>query len=465
MRRRIVLTLLLLLATFFVAPSAAAQEVRPAGPVYIVKDGDTLWDIAVKFGVSVDELKTYNQISNPDLVGVGSELVIPGLEGIEGVVDAQSVPYGETLRSLSRRFGVSADALIRLNRLVSPAQLYAGMSLILPQGNVAASLGQRLALRPGQSLLELAVVQGTSPWTLVSANGLDGTASALPGDVLHLPDSAATAGPGGLPGAIGAVSLEPLPLVQGKTTLIRLTAREELLVEGTFLDHPLHFFRDGESYVSLQGVHAMMEPGFYPLTLSGVLADGAPFAFAQKVFVKEGEYAYDATLVVDPATLDPANTEPENELWNTLPVEATAEKMWEGQWVYPASALFANCYPSYFGSRRSYNNGPYRYFHTGLDICGGVGAEVFAPAAGTVVYTGTLTVRGNAIMLNHGWGIYSGYEHLSEILVKTGDRVEVGQLIGRVGNTGRTTGAHLHWEIWAGSVQVDPLDWLARAFP
>ena len=153
MRRRIVLTLLLLLATFFFAPSAAAQEVRPAGPVYIVKDGDTLWDIAVKFGVSVDELKTYNQISNPDLVGVGSELVIPGLEGIEGVVDAQSVPYGETLRSLSRRFGVSADALIRLNRLVSPAQLYAGMSLILPQGNVAASLGQRLALRPGQSLL------------------------------------------------------------------------------------------------------------------------------------------------------------------------------------------------------------------------------------------------------------------------------------------------------------------------
>lgn len=463
---RILAGLFLLVALFSPTLPTAAQGEKPPGPVYIVKEGDTLWDIAVKFGVSVEELKAYNQITNADLVGVGSELVIPGLEGIEGVVDAQSIPFGENLRSLSRRYGVGMDDLRRLNRLVSPAQLYAGMSLILPHSNTASLAGRRLALSPGQSLLELAVIQGTNPWRLISTNTLSGTWEALPGDVLHLPDANAADGPGGLPGAIGALQVEPLPLVQGKTTVIRLTADGELTAAGSLIGHELHFFKEAAGgYVALQGVHALTEPGLYPLTLRGALADGAPFAFSQRVFVKKGGYAYDATLVVDPATIDPANTEPENELWNALPVEATPEKWWEGQWVYPASALFANCYPSYFGSRRSYNGGPYNYFHTGLDICGGVGAEVYAPAPGTVVYTGTLTVRGNAIMLNHGWGIYTGYEHLSEILVKVGDRVESGQLISRVGGSGRVTGAHLHWEIWAGGVQVEPLDWLERVFP
>ena len=68
-------------------------------------------------------------------------------------------------------------------------------------------------------------------------------------------------------------------------------------------------------------------------------------------------------------------------------------------------------------------------------------------------------------IINHGWGIYSGYMHQSEILIKTGDTVETGQLIGLVGGTGRVTGPHLHWEIWAGGVQVDPMDWLERTFP
>jgi murein DD-endopeptidase MepM/ murein hydrolase activator NlpD len=67
-------------------------------------------------------------------------------------------------------------------------------------------------------------------------------------------------------------------------------------------------------------------------------------------------------------------------------------------------------------------------------------------------------------MIDHGWGVYTGYLHQSEILVKAGDRVEAGQLIGLVGGTGRVTGAHLHFEVWAGGVQIDPMDWLKEAF-
>ena len=68
-------------------------------------------------------------------------------------------------------------------------------------------------------------------------------------------------------------------------------------------------------------------------------------------------------------------------------------------------------------------------------------------------------------MIDHGWGVYTGYMHQSEILVEAGDFVEKGQLIGLVGGTGRVTGAHLHWEIWVGGVQVDPVEWLENSFP
>ena len=68
-------------------------------------------------------------------------------------------------------------------------------------------------------------------------------------------------------------------------------------------------------------------------------------------------------------------------------------------------------------------------------------------------------------MIDHGWGVYTGYLHQSEIMVKVGDHVEAGQVIGLVGGTGRVTGPHLHWEVWVGGVQVDPLEWLEKIFP
>jgi murein DD-endopeptidase MepM/ murein hydrolase activator NlpD len=74
-------------------------------------------------------------------------------------------------------------------------------------------------------------------------------------------------------------------------------------------------------------------------------------------------------------------------------------------------------------------------------------------------------VRGNATLIDHGWGVYSGYWHQSVIQVKGGDQVDTGQVIGFNGATGRVTGPHLHWELWVGGVQVDPLQWTEVPFP
>ena len=86
-------------------------------------------------------------------------------------------------------------------------------------------------------------------------------------------------------------------------------------------------------------------------------------------------------------------------------------------------------------------------------------------ADGVVVFAGPLTVRGNATMIDHGQGIYTGYMHQSEIFVEPGQRVKAGDLIGLVGGTGRVEGPHLHWEVWVGGIQVDPIDWLMNSYP
>ena len=96
---------------------------------------------------------------------------------------------------------------------------------------------------------------------------------------------------------------------------------------------------------------------------------------------------------------------------------------------------------------------------------GGEDRPITAPAAGIVIFTGKLTVRGNATIIDHGWGVYSGYWHQSAIDVQVGQRVEPGEVIGYQGNTGRVTGPHLHWEMWVGGNDVDPLQWTTETFP
>lgn len=467
----------MLLAFFLCLPLrwGHAQTPEPEAAIYIVQPGDSLWTIAVRFRVSMAALAEANGISDPGQLNIGARLIIPGLEGVSGILTTDQVRFGETLESLSRRYAISATALARLNHLTSPSELYVGTSLVIPEQNLSAPPTRRLSLLPGQSLLEAAILNNANPWQVIQHNGLAGSWEALPTDVLHLPadPAAATEGdfPGALPAAIQSLTLQPASVLQGKTVEIKLAAPPGASFGGRLHDRPLNFFYLPEAgYISLQGVHAMLDPGIYALVITGTLPAEAPygqeqFAFSQSVLIGSGGYPFDPVLIVDPDTIDPANTAPEDQLWRSLTSMVTPEKLWEGAFVSPVPPEFAQCYPSRFGSRRSYNGSAYTYFHTGLDFCGGEGTAIYAPAAGRVVYTGALTVRGNATVIDHGWGVFSAYMHQSEILVQTGDLVQAGQLIGRVGRTGRVTGPHLHLEIWVGGVQVDPLDWLSTAFP
>ena len=120
---------------------------------------------------------------------------------------------------------------------------------------------------------------------------------------------------------------------------------------------------------------------------------------------------------------------------------------------------------SYFGTHRSYDGGPYTSYHSGTDLRAPTGTPVYASAGGRVILAEQLMIHGNMVVVDHGWGVVTGYAHLSTIDVQVGQEVAVGDLLGKVGNTGRSTGAHLHWEVWVGGISVDGLQWLQEFYP
>jgi murein DD-endopeptidase MepM/ murein hydrolase activator NlpD len=108
-----------------------------------------------------------------------------------------------------------------------------------------------------------------------------------------------------------------------------------------------------------------------------------------------------------------------------------------------------------FGMKRILN-GEARSPHAGLDISAPAGQAVRAPAEGVVVLTGNFFFSGNAVFIAHGEGVVSLVCHLSKIEVKEGDHVKSGQVVGRVGSTGRSTAPHLHWSLSLNDARVDP---------
>jgi murein DD-endopeptidase MepM/ murein hydrolase activator NlpD len=459
------LWLFVLLAGFLLVLPGSPVSGQAEGPLYVVQEGDTLSAIAQKFGVSLEALIEANAIANPAALFPGTELVIPGFEDVSGALVTTEIAYGDSLSSLSFQYGIAADDLARLNKLVHPERLYAGQPLIVPeQGSQPAWESASAALiETGQGLLETTSAQGANTWGWKPMIGDADRLWVVPGETMLLQESEGGFNP--IPALIQNLQVSPYDVVQGQTLTLSLDLAAAAWVEGDLDGRPLNVVSaGGGQYLALQGIHALAQPGLVELEIRLYADQGRAqsYAFRQPLRVIEGNYFSEA-LVVPPQTLDPKNTEPEDQLIADVVAQVSPDRLWEGVFQFPTT--YYEQFPSFFGNRRSYNGSPYSYYHTGLDLYGSSSTPVFAPARGRIALTAELTVRGNVTYIDHGWGLYSGYLHQSQILVEEGQIVEAGELVGYVGGTGRVTGPHLHWEIWVGGIPVDPLEWTAQAFP
>jgi len=469
MNKRI--SLLFVILSFLILPFQPAHAQETSGPVYIVQPGDSLSSIAVFFSISLPDLMSANGITDPNQLDAGQQLIIPGLEGITGVINTELINFGDSFRSVTRRTQVTLNMFKKLNHIVSPGEFYVGVNMIVPVQEGSQNLTKRISVGTGESLLETAVKQNTDAWTLVHYNGLQGSWDSISGDTLFAPGETGEQGASGLPSAFISAEIRNLPIKQGGTGVIKVKTLPNVTLDGILVDHQLHFFpmEDG-SQVALQGVHALLPPGIYPLRLDATLPDGSKQSYEQYILIISGNYPDDPILYVDPVTIDPAETEPElNKLINITSV-VTPEKLWTGDFYSPASQYAeATYFTSRYGNRRTYiginTDLSIQGFHTGLDFGGGTGLPITAPARGKVILAENWTVRGGTTIIDHGWGVYSGFWHQSKFDVQVGDIVEQGQVIGEVGGTGRVTGPHLHWELWVNGIQVDPLDWLTNTYP
>jgi len=401
----------LLVPLIFMPVAHAAPPAQEPTTVYFVQLDDTLSAIASRYETTVQVLAQANGIENPDLIHPGQRLVIPSASPTpEPTIQEQVhvVQRGETLYRIARRYGTTVQALVAANNLANPNLIFRGQKLIIP------------------------------------------SAMASPAEPLPAPFT--------------AVELTPSPVVQGQTLVVKVQAEGIAGLSGLYDEGRLVIFVEGEGeHWALVGIHVLTEAGAHPLKLTATDTEGQQTEVLLSVPVVDGGYGVE-NIVLSPgrsALLDPDLLKAERERLAQVFGVFGRQQLWVGSFTVPVKGPIT----SKFGTQRSYNGGPAQSYHEGIDYDAPPGAAVLAANDGQVALAEPLTVRGNAVIIDHGLGVHSGYYHLSEIKVQEGQQVKKGDIVGKLGDTGLATGPHLHWEIRVHGINVDPAQWTWQTIP
>lgn len=226
----------------------------------------------------------------------------------------------------------------------------------------------------------------------------------------------------------------------------------------TWAGNPLPLWTVGDRvHHALLGVDLERAPGKYDLALTGNLPGGAPLECKATVTVREGHFAIESLKVaeqfVNPDPEEAARAAKESAEMHEIYAHPTSERLWTGRFRSPLDGVTTG---HNFGSRRELN-GEKRAPHGGLDMPAKTGTPIHASQRGRVMLAENLYYAGNAVLIDHGLGVYTFYCHMSAIKVSVGDMVNAGALIGLVGATGRVTGPHLHWGLTINGARLNPL--------
>ncbi|MGC8779579.1 MAG: peptidoglycan DD-metalloendopeptidase family protein [Anaerolineae bacterium] len=377
-----------------------------------------------------------------------------------------------------RRVGLWAGILLAALVLVWPGTVHAG-GLVISAGpfgeggpqvdaaqlSPAPRVGAGQAVQPrtyvvqrGDTLSSIAARFGVSAATLMAQNGLANADRINAGMVLQVGAEARPLPDLPPDGELVRVQFWPWPPAQGQTLAVWLRTRSAIGPTVRFGASDVSVMSRGRQHWAAVPIEALAPAGVRPLT---VTVGSATWVFP--VAIREGVFEMQE---IPAEAADPilSQTEKVNAEWTRL--AALFAERHPGDWTprsrfvtpLPADATYEHSSP--FGSRRTYGGASGLSAHAGEDYAAAPGTPVLAPAAGRVVLAEPLFVRGNAVILDHGNGVFTGYWHLASLAVRAGERVDVGQVLGTVGNTGLSTGPHLHWELRIGGIAVDPLQWV-----
>ncbi len=258
------------------------------------------------------------------------------------------------------------------------------------------------------------------------------------------------------------ITTEPDTLVRGTVGWLVVRGWGTAPLAGAAAGEPLHLTVGGDGAVRALIAAPFDDADTLPVTLVRAGATGVAETLRVTLPVARGAYRSEQLRVAaryaapDSAAL--ARIQSELELARSVSRRSHATPR---TWAEPFRRPRPGRVTSVFGTAREFN-GVVSSRHMGTDFAGVVGAPVYAANAGLVALVGDFYLAGTVVYLDHGGGLVTGYFHLSRTEVTPGTIVQRGQLIGRVGRSGRVTGPHLHWIARYGGITVDPMS-LARA--
>ncbi|MGZ4886549.1 MAG: M23 family metallopeptidase, partial [Candidatus Aminicenantales bacterium] len=211
----------------------------------------------------------------------------------------------------------------------------------------------------------------------------------------------------------------------------------------------------GRAPMGFLGIDLDVKPGPYPLDMQVEKEDGSLDRFRREILVKGRTFPF-VKLRISPEFVTPPKSvlvriQRESEIVSLVFESGTAAWLGDGGFTAPHPV---KPYPN-FGQRRLTNN-VVSSVHAGVDLPVPWGEPIRAVNRGRVVLASSLYLSGGTVIIDHGLGVFSYYCHLSKLLVRRGDAIEKGAVLGKCGSTGRSTGPHLHWSMRVSDSRVDP---------
>lgn len=232
-----------------------------------------------------------------------------------------------------------------------------------------------------------------------------------------------------------------------------LQANQTIKVTAPFIAEAPRVFVHREGVVALIPLDYRTAPGTYIMEVAIMKSGAVIQKLEQNITVNHRDFATQK-MYVSPELLgsrDERHWAEDRIFTSQARSQPTPKSLWEGSFLKPLEGRLT----TQFGQIR-YINEQESGRHSGLDIAAPKGTPVVASNHGIVTLARCLHVTGNTVILDHGLNLFTSYAHLDQINVQLGEQVTKGQIIGTVGNTGFSTGPHLHWAVSVGAVFVDP---------